>query len=143
MKKQSLVGCDLSGKCCKTGNRTQVPQVTAQRPPAEVPRPARVSLRAAVTLMMGPAAQHRGQTVPACCYLQTVAPWLSQCVPLGAQVGSVSTSIPFIPPLSPGPEVSPQEKGGRRCRWTRCLPENIKPFTPIYCCNTNSGFIFS
>lgn len=115
------------------------------------PWPARLFLGAAMTLMMGPAALAQGTEGPsllllADCYsLQTVTPWLSQSVPLGAQVGSVSMSMKgsscLLSPLAL--ECLPRRRGEEGAGRTRCLPENIEPFTPVYCCNSNTGFIFS
>jgi len=62
-----------------------------------------------VTLMMRPAAPAQGQAVPDYCCLQAVTPWLSQCLHLGAQVGSISTSI-LSSVLWPG-RVSPGGEG--------------------------------
>lgn len=104
---------------------------------------ARVPLGAAMTVTMGPAALAQGTerlslSLLADCYCLV---FLTRT--FGSTGGEPFPKHPFIPPPSLGPGGSPQEKRGRRCIWTRCLPENIEPFTPIYCCNTNTGFLFS
>lgn len=88
------MGCDLSSKCCKTWNRTQMPQVTAQHPPAEVHPASKSPSGSCNDGDDGTCCPGTGDRVSACRSLQTVTAWFSKRAPLGAQVGSASPSIP-------------------------------------------------
>lgn len=107
------------------------------------PWPARVPLGAAMTLMMGPAALAQGTDGPSLLLLTDCYSLAFPMCAFGSTGGGCFHKCPVIPPLSPDPGGCPQEKRRRRRGWTRCSPENIEPFTPIYCCNTNTDFIFS
>lgn len=101
----------------------------------------KVPLGATVTLMMWPVALEQGSDSPS---LSLLPDGYSLVFPISSFKEHRWGTLPQTPlHPSPGPGASPQEKRERSCRWMRCLPENIEPFTPFYCCNRNIRFIFS
>lgn len=100
MKKPSLLGCDLFSKCCKTENRMQVPQVTAQHPLAKVQLASKSLSRSHNDIDDGTCCPGTGnrQSQP----VAPVIPWFSQCAPLGTGMGSTSPRVPssLLPPLA-------------------------------------------
>lgn len=98
MKKPSPVECDLSNKCCKTGNTTYVPQVTGQQPPSEVQ--AKFLLGATVTLVMEHAALAQERDSPILLPLADCYSLLFPMCTFGSTGGKRFHKHSFIPPSS-------------------------------------------
>jgi len=121
------MGCELSGKCCKT---VKSPSTVYWG----VPPPWSCGDTGSVTQC--PCA---GTGTSALWYSQATSFWFPQCT--DTEVGAFP-QIPHIPSALCSPGRSPRTKAGK-CSCAQGLPVNIQPFAPIYCGSTNIGFIFS